>query len=427
MQTAQETAAAGYHAEALRAALLSLDAALLPPAALKRLRGEAARAAERMTGAVLAQVPAFLQSRNPQLRPELSGHCREIVSELLRLLAAGRAADLAFARDFAGRRAEQHFPLEAMLEAYHCGGRVLAAWLDEGSDAAAAAALAHIGREFAAALATVAAGAYATRARLLAQAAGDERARLLSLLLEGHDEADAQAAEMLRRAGYLSSRLSYCVVLAQPVDASEMRNPHRARRLAEAVENALKPTSARALAEMRDHRLVMVCSDVCRVSGWTEPQIDLAARMSRALALVGPAALIGVSNDALSTSQIPSAHRQAQIALERAHVGRRVVQFSDIGLRSLLLHLARDDVGRVLPAWATAFAHADAKARGALSATLRAYADHDMNVLKTADALLLHPNTVYARFERVATLTGLAPRSFHGLAELLLVADCLGR
>ena len=47
-----------------------------------------------------------------------------------------------------------------------------------------------------------------------------------------------------------------------------------------------------------------------------------------------------------------------------------------------------------------------------------------MNVLKTAEQLAVHPNTIYLRLQRIQALTGLEPRSYSGLSELLVVADC---
>jgi sugar diacid utilization regulator len=78
----------------------------------------------------------------------------------------------------------------------------------------------------------------------------------------------------------------------------------------------------------------------------------------------------------------------------------------------------------LLPAWAASLFSADEGARGVLLATLRAYADADMNALKTAEQLAVHPNTIYLRLQRIHDVTGLEPRSFNGLSELLLVADC---
>jgi sugar diacid utilization regulator len=47
-----------------------------------------------------------------------------------------------------------------------------------------------------------------------------------------------------------------------------------------------------------------------------------------------------------------------------------------------------------------------------------------MNVLQAAQLLGVHPNTLYARFQRIFDLTGLQPRVFGALATLLVVADC---
>jgi purine catabolism regulator len=146
--------------------------------------------------------------------------------------------------------------------------------------------------------------------------------------------------------------------------------------------------------------------------------------VSEALAFVGNAALIGVSNDIPSTAHIPTGYREAATALELAGVTRRVVQFSAIPLRRLLLHFAAADFQRVLPAWADEFYDADDKAGGALIATLHAYAGADMNVLKAAQLLEVHPNTVYARLQRIFDLSGLQARSYHALTDLLMVCDC---
>ena len=76
------------------------------------------------------------------------------------------------------------------------------------------------------------------------------------------------------------------------------------------------------------------------------------------------------------------------------------------------------------PVWAAAFIEADAKAGGSLVKTLRAIADADMNIQRAARLLGKHPNTVYARIERIRALTGLDGQRYHDLTELLLAADC---
>ena len=56
---------------------------------------------------------------------------------------------------------------------------------------------------------------------------------------------------------------------------------------------------------------------------------------------LGFAALIGLSNDAPSTSHIPKAANEARLALDFATVSNRVARYSDISLRQMLITQAR--------------------------------------------------------------------------------------
>jgi len=248
---------------------------------------------------------------------------------------------------------------------------------------------------------------------------------LVSILLEGYDESDGRVAGILRDAGYFDGRQSFCVVLAQSADPSEMLFPARARRLADSVDEILQGKVARRLIDIRDNKATIICSDICRTSGWTVARTDIAKRIATQLEVLGPAVLIGVSNDAPSTARIPVAHRQAQIALDFANVSNRVARFTDLAPQRLLLHFAGEEFRRVLPNWSRDFFfQADEKARGALVATLRSYANADMNILKAAEMLKVHPNTIYSRLQKILDITGLEARSYHALTELLLIADC---
>jgi sugar diacid utilization regulator len=215
--------------------------------------------------------------------------------------------------------------------------------------------------------------------------------------------------------------------LAQPVDPAEMQNPARARRLADAISKILHGSAARRLVDVRDNKVTSVFSDARRASGWTAPHTALARRLAEELSMLSNAVLVGVSNDVPSTSQIPNAYKEAVLALELADVSDRVVQFSGIPSRRLLMHLAGEEFQRALPAWAGKFIAADDKVGGVLVATLRAYADANMNVLKAAESLSVHPNTIYARMQRILDITELDARTYHALSELLIVAECAPR
>lgn len=377
------------------------------------------------------QIPAFFQSRNPAVLPELDQHARDHVAEIVRLLRGGKVSGFAFVEAHASRRATEHFPLEAVLHAYRCGHKVFAHWIREASLQASTqensrqivADIADFAIDYTDAVSTVATSHYVAQVRLSAEVAGDKRSRLLSILLDGYDESDGRVAKILGDAGYLAQRQAFCVTLAQSVDPGEMLNPARARRLADSIDQVLEKSALQRLIDLRDNTVVIVFSRVQRASGWTEPRASLAQQVADQLATVGNAALIGVSKDVLSTSQIPVAHQQAKLALQLANVAHRVKRYGDIPLPQILLHLVADNLQPLLPDWTGSFLKADAKAAGALFATLQAYAHTNMNLQKAALHLAVHPNTLYARLQRIADITGVDAKSYRGLTELLLVIE----
>ncbi len=422
-----------YHANALKEALRRLATSPFLAATGDRVETNAASIVAELQQTVLAEVPEFSASRNPDLLPELARHAAQHTGEIVRLMRGGDPGNFEFVQEHARRRAEQRFPLEATLHAYRSGQKVFSRWLRTSAVTAASpgeaaqqaiAAVADFAMEYTDAISTTFAAAYASHTLFLADVAGDQRAELLQILLDGHDEADVRVAPILRDWGFLDKRQSFCVALGRSVDPTEMLSAVRARRLADSIEKIIADSAVRRLIDVHANKVTMVFADVRRKSGWTAPSNSLAKRMSVALTFVGNAALIGVSNDVPSTSHIPTAYKEASAALDLASVTQRVVQFSEIPIQRLLLHFAGEDFQRVLPDWAQKFYVADHNARGALTATVRAYANADMNVLKAAHTLGVHPNTIYARFLRIFDISGLQARRFKCLTELLIVLDC---
>jgi DNA-binding PucR family transcriptional regulator len=415
---------------ALRDALARLGDAGVVPAIQPALLADADRVTEELRQAVLAGVPAFTDSGNPDVLPALGRHLEAHVREVCRLLGGGLPGELDFVREHAERRAAQKFPLDALLQSYRVLHKTLAIWIREAALGVADES-AHLRRVIAAVTdfiieytgnaGTLITSEYVRHTRRLAEAEGDRRSALLNTLLEGYDEADQMAADLLRRAGYLQQRQSYCVALARSVDPREMESAPRAQRMANAIDEALTPVGVRSIVGIRDNHVVAILSATRRTSGWTAPQTSVAERVYPALRRVGPAALIGLSNDAPSTSHIPRAANEARLALDLASVGNRVARYSDISLRQMLITQARSSAAAPGPDWAERLVAADK--RGALAATLRSYADCNMNAQKTALLLGIHPNTVYSRLQKVERLTGLNALRFHALSELLLALD----
>jgi len=416
----------------ITAAISTLREAGVVPGIAAGLKKSADSINSELRDSVVREVPAFTQTGNPDVLPELDQHLASHTSQVCRLLAGSPADDLGFVIDHAQRRAEQKFPLDALLAAYRCVHKILSTRI---RDAALEIAdeSAHVRRvvaavtdfmiEYTGAISTLITAEYVSQTRLLAEAEGDRRTELLNMLLGGYDESDRRAAQLLRRAGYLEQRQSFCVAVARSVDPREMENTARAQRMADAVSQALKNQPIRVLLGVRDNLVVAVMSGTRRLSGWTAPQSLLADRMYPELRMIGPAALIGMSNDAPSTSHIPNALGQAKVALEFASVAERVMPFSRVPFRKMLVRSASEQIQSALPPWLDMLIEADRKSRGALIETLEAYADANMNVLKTAKALAIHPNTIYARVQKINDITGRNALNYHALTELLLAAE----
>ena len=248
--------------DGLTAAVARLREQGVVPKVAAALEAEAAEFVSRLGAAVTEQVAAFRESGNPDVIPELDRHLEAQVGEICSLLHGRRPGDFGFVLDYAERRAAQKFPLDALLEAYRTMHRLLSAWIRDAALATAddtahvrrvVAAATDFGIEYVGVIGNLLTTRYVQHTRLLAQAEGDRRAALLNTLLDGYDESDAQAARLLRRAGYLEQRQTYCVAVARSVNPVEMENLSRAQRMADAVTAALAPSNLRVVVGIRDN------------------------------------------------------------------------------------------------------------------------------------------------------------------------------
>ena len=387
--------------------------------------------ARRVREEVIAAIAVFGASAISELIADFEAHCRLTLQECWRLVGGGAVGDFHFVRVFARQCASQRFPIEAALQAYRCMLPLLSSWLaNEAVNPKARnrkqahAALAEFATQYCGAVSIAFAGAYNTHSSVFADAEGDRRAELLGILVGGFDETDARMVRLLKRAGYLEQRLRFCVVLAQATDPLEMENSARVQRIADALVECVAPLSVRVLVGVRSNLVTAVFSDARRLSGWTAPQTNLADRVKERLLALGPAVLVGLSSEQASPSLVQRGLHEATVALDFASVGDRVVPFSALSIRRLLIHRGIEYVQSALPPWFSKLRDADVKSQGELVKTLRAFADADMNVQAAARRLHLHANTVYGRLQRIEELTGLSPQRYHDLTHLLLAADC---
>ena len=417
----------------LQDTIRALAALGLVPAIVEALESARASAEESLRQAVMDEVAAYTASGNPDVVPGLQAHLSVQIEEISRLLGGRHRPDFGSVQEHAEERARQHFPLEALLHTYRLVHKVLFPWIRDAALASApesaqvrrvVAATADFAIEYIDCVSTIATSSYVRHTRALAEAESDQRAELMNTLLQGYDEAESRTAQLLRRAGYLKQRQSYCVVAARSVDPGEMENTARAQRMADAVQDVLVDTPFRLLTGVRDNLVIAIVSGTRRLSGWTAPRSAIADQLLPQLLKVGPAALIGMSNDVPSTSHSPRAAMEARLALDFASYTERVKPYASVSLRQLLVSHAREGIQSALPAWLDAFVAADEKSRGRLADTLRAYADADMNVQRAAKLLRCHPNTIYSRAQRIEDVTGKSLLAYHDLTELLLAIDC---
>ena len=334
--------------------------------------------------------------------------------------------DFRFVALHAQRRAEQRFPLELSLHAYRTGQRVLLQWLVAAAPRGqeSQAMVGRFADAYTAVISARAASAYVDHTRRLAEAEGDSRKELLQFLLAGYDESDRRVAALLKRSGYLEPHQAYAVAAVLPVNPAEMEHAPRAERLISALTDVFAGGPFRVLTGVRDGHAVAVVSDRRRQSGWTAAKSPVSERMVPVIDMLGPAVVAGISMDHPSTSFVPRALQEAKAALSFARPHRRVVPFAALSIRDRLVQFGLDHVQSAAPSWLEPFAAANLASKGSLVPTLEALADADLNVQAAARRLGKHPNTVYARIERIAEITGRDPRKYAGLTELILAAEC---
>ena len=150
-------------------ALERLRGSRLLPATVTPLRRQAAALLAELRETILAEIPAYTESRDPATLRELAAHAQRHQDEIVRLLEGGAVGDFGFVREHAQLRAEHRFPLEAVLHAYRCAHRVYARRLREAASGAAGSAeaarevvagVADFSIEYIDAISTIASAAY---------------------------------------------------------------------------------------------------------------------------------------------------------------------------------------------------------------------------------------------------------------------------
>ncbi len=391
------------------------------------LEARRAELAEESLREIQAENPAYGAMSDPAMLRDVTEHVAENHDALRASLLRGRpvtSEDLAFMRPHAALRARRGVPLADFLHAFRIGHRVV--WdaiveLADRDDATRAAGLraARVVMEFIDYASTQAAQVYLDTQQLLLAEGDRVRRDLLEDLLAGREPPPGPRLTAARAAGL--DRGGRCLLIAAvpvttPEDEFALRSAASA--LARAAGGVLRP-----LTVVRQDEIVIVRA----LDGQDPPRLsEPMQRAQRELAAVGVGLAIGVSTTFETTAGLPDAYGEAITALES--VGREggVIALPDLSAFDYLT-LRRDATAKRLIAPAIRqFVQEDAAAGGALTSTLVAYAEANLNAKLAAERLFVHVNTAHHRLSRIEEKTGCDLRNLADVQELLIAIRLSG-
>jgi hypothetical protein len=396
----------------------------------------------RILTAMLERTDALVQSTVEAIRSEIPAYAAQEASFLvdvrdqvrrhyrvkLRLLLEERRVtlqDIAFARGAALRRARAGFALEDYLNAFRVAQQVF--W--EG--VLACAADTPLGREAALTLtapllrycdfvSTHVGHAYVESQQYVVADADRERRDLLEHLLAGTMPTRGPLLAAARAYG-IGAETPMMVALAVPVGPrADADTPHAASAM---IARAV-PRQAKILVVVRQAEIVAVPA-LCHGVGAAELCDHLEAAHDR-LRREGTSLAMGISTVANGVAELPRASLEARTALGSVGDGGGLVALPRLSPLDYLVLRADDTARWLVDGRLRAFLDDDRARGGALIATVRAFADANLNLRLAAARLQVHPNTAQYRLRRIQERTGRNPRRVADLLGLLVAIELDG-
>jgi hypothetical protein len=371
--------------------------------------------------AICAEIPAY-QALNPHSLSDVSDQVKQHYQANIDSLLDEREVtleDISFVRGAATRRARAGFALEDYMNAYRVGRQVLweavtneAGETPEGHEAAltiATPVMMYI--DFAS---THAGRAYVEFQQYVVADADRERRDLLEHLLSGEMPGGGPLLASAQTYG-ISRDARMVVATAIPVGRS----------LDSDVPHAASAAIARA-GFYEAHTLVVVRqAEIVAVPvlgpGADEAELcDSLEGVQQLLRREGMPLAMGVSTMAAGVHELPRAYSEARSALELLNDEGGVAALSRLSPFQYLALNADDTATRLVDNGLRRFLDEDRDRGGVLTATIRAFADADLNLKVAAGQLQIHPNTARYRLGRVEEQTGRNPRRISDLVDLLV-------
>lgn len=383
--------------------------------------------AESALAMMRAEIPAYaVQDEHffEDVRHQLLAHYRV----QLALLGGERSfalEELAFSRAGAMRRARAGFALEDFISAYRVGRQAFWEALRDcagPSDAGQDAVLTLVAplmryMDFAS---TQAAQAYLEFQQHVVADADRERRDLLEQLLAGHMPSRGPLMAAAQAYG-IGAQAPMIVVAAVCVDGAGHGDADMAAEsgyITSAAIFAAGVRAARVLVVVRHGEVVAV--PVLRTG--TEPD-EICARfeeVQRQLARDGTVLAMGISTVAGGVAELPRAYQEARAALEFVPSGGGVAALPRLSPFQYLALRADAIARQLVDPRIRGLLEDDSRRGGVLAATVRAFAEADLNLRLAAERLRVHHNTAHYRLRRIEERTGRNPRRIADLMELLV-------
>ena len=370
--------------------------------------------ARRMVQTFLDELPIYRLLPPEQLDGEITAICEENLRVFFATLADDRAptdAELAEPRASAARRAQERVPLDAVLAAYHIGGRIGWAELvaeagpDEARELVSAAD--RVLRYIACVTGAVAT-AYLEERQSIHGEERDAARGLAAALLAGQETAVL--------AGRLGVQLAPAyVVLALELGAARdegatgvtgaLASRHKVRRVQERLD-ALAGEPVLGLLDPTGGTVLLPAGAV----------EDLASLVQELAATAGAPVRAAASEPAAPDALSTAAEQARDVLRLSVRLGRPPGLYV---LRDVLLEYQLTRPSEAVGGLAALLEPLERNPD--LLLTLEAYLSEDTDRRSTAAALHVHPNTLDYRIKRIVELTGLDPATTAGL-QLLAAA-----
>jgi PucR C-terminal helix-turn-helix domain/GGDEF-like domain len=375
----------------------------------------------RAVAALRSDIPAYAAMEDDRFFDDVADQVSRHYQTKLSSFLEGRIVtleDIAFVRGAATRRARAGFPLEDYLNAFRVGQQVIwDATVECANDSS-------VGREAALLLAgpqmryvdfasTHAAHAYVEFQQYVLADADRERRDLLEHLLAGEMPLRGPLVGAAQRYGIGPDTRMLVVTAVIAGQAADLDAPHAAS--AALVRAGMHEPSTLVVVRQTE----IVALPVLGPGGDPEKLCNRLEELQRRLGKEGMPLAMGISTVASAVAELPRRYQEARSALECVVDGGvsalpRLSAFEYLALRS------DDTARRLVDPQLRDFLADDRTRGGVLTATIRAFADADMNLRAAADVLQVHPNTAQYRLARIEERSGRNPRCVEHLVDLLV-------